>query len=269
LIILLVHDQKNKIYLEGKDTMGPSLTRKHALITGASRGIGRAIAIQLANDGFDIAFCYKQDEQGAKEVQVEIEKMGNQVFMKSCNISDYNEVENFIRAVEEKIGVCDVVVNNAGIVRDKPLLMMTPEDWNEVINTNLTGTFNICRCSIFEFMKQKSGCIINISSVSGIYGNPKQTNYSASKAGIIGFSKALAKEVGPYGIRVNVVAPGFIDTDMTNQIDLTQKSHVISNIPLRRMGNGRDVADIVSFLASEKASYITGQVFGVDGGIVI
>jgi 3-oxoacyl-[acyl-carrier protein] reductase len=243
--------------------------RKVALVTGASRGIGKAIAIQLAKDGYDIAFCYKNNSAAAEDVKSDIDRLGRHVYMEACNTTDFQSVKEFIQKAEETLGLLSVVVNNAGITRDNPLLKMDEDSWKEVLNTNLDSVFNVCKSCIFNFMKQKKGCIVNISSVSGVYGNATQVNYSASKAGMIGFSKALAKEVGSYGIRVNVVAPGFIETDMTGQLDDKLTQRVIANIPLRRMGNVHEVSNLVSFLVSDRASYITGQVIQVDGGIIL
>jgi 3-oxoacyl-[acyl-carrier protein] reductase len=249
--------------------MAKELVAKSALVTGASRGIGKAIALQLAKDGFDIAFCYKQASTAAELVKYEIEKLGPRVFMQECDISDFTATQDFVKSVEENIGPLKVIVNNAGIIRDKPLALMSQEDWHNVIKTNLDGVFNICRAAVFKLMKQKEGCIINISSVAGIYGNISQTNYSASKAGVNAFSKTLAKEVGPYGIRVNVVAPGFIKTDMTEGLNSKVIDKIIPNIPLQRAGEVQEVAELVSFLASERARYITGQIIQIDGGIVL
>jgi 3-oxoacyl-[acyl-carrier protein] reductase len=243
---------------------------KIALVTGGSRGIGRAVAIQLAKDGYDIAFCYRSATADAKEVEAAILEEGRKVMAVSCDVADREAIAKLVNSVEEVLdGELEVVVNNAGITRDKPLVMMETEMWQEVIDTNLGSVFNVCRSAVFGFIKKRSGCIVNVSSVAGVYGNPTQTNYSAAKAGINGFSKALAKEVGPYGIRVNVVAPGFIATDMTAKLDAKRMEKVVSAIPLRRIGESQDVADLVSFLVSDRAQYITGQVFQVDGGIVL
>lgn len=241
-----------------------------ALVTGGSRGIGRATAVQLAKDGFDIAFCYRNSEVEAAEVEREIEAEGRRALGCKCDVSDAGAVSDMVGSIEEALeGELSVVVNNAGITRDKPLVMMEQAMWQDVIDTNLGSVFNVCRSAVFGFIKKRDGCIINLSSVAGVYGNATQTNYSASKAGILGFSKALAKEVGPYGIRVNVVAPGFIATDMTAGLSEKRMGQVVASIPLRRMGEVQDVADLVSFLASDRARYITGQVLQVDGGIVL
>lgn len=240
-----------------------------ALVTGASRGIGRAIALRLARDGYDMALCSRQHSSAVEAVTTEITATGRRAFFHPCDVGDMASVKDYMTAVEHEFGSLAVVVNCAGIINDNPLVMMETEAWREVITTNLDGVFHVCRQAIFGFMKQKHGCIINISSVSGVYGNPTQSNYSASKAGIIGFSKAVAKEVGRYGIRVNVVAPGFIATDMTANLEGKGLDRIIENIPLRRIGDVEDVASIVSFLASQEASYITGQVLQVDGGIIL
>jgi 3-oxoacyl-[acyl-carrier protein] reductase len=238
-----------------------------ALVTGASRGIGRAIALQLARDGYNIAFCYQQNVEAAQHVADELIQIGRQVFHQPCDVADFQTVQNFVRSAEEQLGAVEVLVNSAGIVRDNPLVLMDPQTWHAVIDTNLTGTFNFCRSVIFSFMKRKQGAVINLSSVAGVYGNATQSNYSASKAGIIGFSKALAKEVAPYNIRVNVVAPGFITTDMTDRLDSKAREKALAMIPMRRFGEPQDVAELVSFLVSQRARYITGQTLQVDGGI--
>lgn|SRR5262245_4552705 len=245
------------------------LPREVALITGGSRGIGRSIALQLARDGYNIAFCYRQAHAAAQEVEAEIRRLGGRVSQQACDVCDFAAVQSFLQATNEELGPPLVVVNSAGIIKDNPLVLMDSEAWHAVLSTNLDGVFNVCRSSVFNMMKHKRGCIINISSVAGVYGNASQTNYSASKAGIVGFSKALAKELGPFGIRVNVVAPGAIATEITGMVNPKMMERIISSIPLRRIGEAQEVADLVSFLVSERARYITGQVIQIDGGIVI
>ncbi|HEY3121493.1 MAG TPA: 3-oxoacyl-[acyl-carrier-protein] reductase [Vicinamibacteria bacterium] len=244
-------------------------TQPVALVTGASRGIGRAIALQLGWDGYDVGFCYRSSTEAAAEVEAELRALGRRVLCERCDVSDFEAVQRFVERVEKELGPLGLVVNCAGIARDNPLVLMDAKGWKDVLAANLDGIFNVCRSAVFGFMKRKRGCIINISSVAGVYGNPTQTNYSASKAGVIGFSRALAKEVGTYGVRVNVVAPGFIVTEMTSALTPRVSERMMSSIPLKRFGATQEVADLVSFLASEKAAYITGQTIHVDGGIVL
>lgn len=240
-----------------------------ALITGGSRGIGRSIVLQLARDGFDTAFCFKSASDKAAEVQGEVEAMGRRAYAAPCDVAAMESVVEFVKAAESELGGIEVLVNNAGIVRDRALVMMTEQEWNEVVATNLAGVFNFCKVVIFSFMKRKSGKIVNVSSISGVYGNVAQVNYSASKAGIVGLSKALAKEAGPYNVCVNVVAPGFIATDMTAGLKEKQVDDILQRCPLRRLGEAEEVAHLVSFLVSDRAGYITGQVIQVDGGLVL
>lgn len=237
------------------------------MVTGGSRGIGRAVVLQLAQDGYDIAFCYLRSNEAAKEVAREVEACGRRVFQQPCDVADFSAVQQFIQAAEKELGPLSVVVNSAGIIRDSPLVFLEPEAWRAVLATNLDGTYNVCRNVIFGFMKRKSGCIVNLSSVAGVYGNASQTNYSASKSGIISFSKALAKEVGSFGIRVNVVAPGAIDTEMIRHLKSEQMDRMLSAIPLRRIGQACEVGYLVSFLVSDRARYITGQTIQIDGGL--
>lgn len=243
--------------------------RKVALISGGSRGIGRATALRLAQDGYDVGFCYRSDEQAAKELDAEITELGGRSLAVKADVSDGDSVRAFVAETEQSLGPIDVAVTSAGIARDNPLLLMRDEDWSQVVDTNLTGVYHICRAVMFEMMKRKSGSIVNISSVAGVYGNATQTNYAASKAGIIGFSRSLAKEVGWYGIRVNAVAPGFIETDMTADLGEKVRKKAIDSIPLRRLGRAEEVADLVSYLVCERSSYITGGVFQIDGGIIL
>lgn len=240
-----------------------------ALVSGGSRGIGRAVVLRLAADGFDVSFCYQSNELAARELEKEAGELGVRVLAVQADVSSGDSVRSWVSTTESELGGIEVAVTSAGITRDNPLLMMSDDDWHAVLDTNLDGVYNVCRSVIFEMMKRKSGSIVNISSVAGVYGNPTQTNYSASKAGIIGFSKALAKEAGRYNIRTNVVAPGFIETDMTAELTDKVKEQALKQIPLRRLGQVAEVADLVSYLASAKAGYITGAVFQIDGGITI
>lgn len=243
------------------------LKNKTAIISGATRGIGRAIAIELARGGANVSFNFLKSSKEADELEKEIKALGVDVKSFQVDIKDYNAVKSWVDDTKGLFGRIDIIVNNAGVIRDKALALMEPDDWHEVISTNLDGTFNLTRAAIVAFIKQKSGIIINIASVSGVIGMPRQTNYSASKAGIIGFTKSLAKEVASYNIRVNAIAPGFIETDMLKDLKEGYKEQIIKEIPFKRLGRPEEVAEAVKFLVSESASYITGQTIVVDGGM--
>lgn len=240
-----------------------------AFITGATRGIGRQIAITLAKSGFDIALNYRAENDDLAQTKKEIENENVKCFAVQGDISSFESAEDMVNKIIAEFGKIDVLVNNAGITKDMLLMRMKKEDFESVIDVNLVGTFNITKNVIPFMMKQRSGRIINISSVVGISGNAGQTNYSASKAGIIGFTKSLAKEVGSRNILVNAVAPGFIQTQMTDVLKDEVKEEIAKQIPLKRMGTTQDVANVVKFLASEESSYITGQVLQVDGGMLM
>ena len=240
---------------------------KIGIVTGASRGIGRAIALELAQAGAKVAFTYLKNDGQAKSLLCEIEKVGPQALSFKGDVRNFDLCREFVEQVKSYFGGLDFLVNNAGITRDKALMNMEKQDWQDVIDTDLTGYFNMCRSAIVTFLKQKSGNIVNISSISGISGIARQVNYSAAKAGIIGLTKALAKEVAPYNIRVNCVAPGFIETDMTAEMKEDIKKKSIAQIPAGCFGKTEDVAKAVLFLLSERSNYITGQVIKVDGGL--
>lgn len=245
------------------------LSGKAALVTGASRGIGRAIAIDLAKNGADIAINFSGNEEKANEVVKEIEALGREAFSIRANVASSDEVNEMIKEVIERFGRLDILVNNAGITRDNLILRMKESEWEDVININLKGVFNCTKAVARQMMKQRAGRIINISSIVGIAGNAGQANYVASKAGIIGLTKTAAKELASRNITVNAIAPGFIATDMTDELDDHLKEEMLKQIPLSRFGKPEDIANIVAFLASDKASYITGQTICVDGGMVM
>lgn len=245
------------------------LEGKIALVTGASRGIGKAIAITLAKKGATVIVNYNGSEEKANQVVEEITKAGGVAALRQCNVADFAATQEMITSIIKEYGALDILVNNAGITRDNLIMKMKEEDFDEVLEINLKGAFNTIKHASRQMLKQKSGKIINISSVSGIMGNAGQANYSASKAGVIGLTKAVARELASRQINVNAVAPGFIDTDMTQAMTEQAKEEMSSQIPFGRCGQAKEVADVVAFLASEEAAYITGQVISVDGGLAI
>ncbi|MGA5193264.1 3-oxoacyl-[acyl-carrier-protein] reductase [Streptomyces exfoliatus] len=247
----------------------PTTGRPVALVSGGSRGIGRAIVTRLAADGYDVAFCYHSRQDAADETAEAAAKYGARTFARKVDIADAEATRLFTVEAEAELGPLDAVVTAAGITRDKPLALMDDSQWQDVIRTNLDGTYHVCRAAIQSLIKRRTGSIVTLSSIAGVYGGVGQTNYSASKAGIIGFTRALAKEYGKFGVRANSVAPGFIDTDMTSAVPEAARKKYRGQIPLGRFGSPEDVADLVSFLVSDRAGYITGQVLGVDGGLTI
>ena len=242
---------------------------KLALITGGTRGIGKQIALTFAKEGYDIAINYRTENDDLKITKEEIESNNVKCFAVQGDVTKFEDCEKFVKQIIEEFGNIDVLVNNAGITRDTLLIRMKEDDFKQVIDTNLVGTFNVTKNVISYMMKARKGRIINISSVVGISGNAGQTNYAASKAGIIGFTKSLAKEVASRNITVNAVAPGFIDTQMTAVLKEDIKEDIAKKIPLKRMGTPQDVANVVKFLASSDSSYITGQVIHIDGGMLM
>lgn len=245
------------------------LNNKNAIITGATRGIGREIAITLAKNGANIAINYRKENEDLSSLINELKEIGVKVFTKKCDVSNGEEVDEFIKEAKESFGSIDVLVNNAGITKDGLILRMKEEDFDSVIDVNLKGVFNATKAVSGIMMKQRYGKIINISSVVGISGNAGQCNYAASKAGVIGFSKSIARELATRNVNVNVVAPGYINTDMTKDLNEKIKENIIQSIPMKKIGEPKEVANLVLFLSSELSDYITGQVISVDGGMVM
>ncbi|HDE0401350.1 TPA: 3-oxoacyl-[acyl-carrier-protein] reductase [Staphylococcus aureus] len=240
---------------------------KSALVTGASRGIGRSIALQLAEEGYNVAVNYAGSKEKAEAVVEEIKAKGVDSFAIQANVADADEVKAMIKEVVSQFGSLDVLVNNAGITRDNLLMRMKEQEWDDVIDTNLKGVFNCIQKATPQMLRQRSGAIINLSSVVGAVGNPGQANYVATKAGVIGLTKSAARELASRGITVNAVAPGFIVSDMTDALSDELKEQMLTQIPLARFGQDTDIANTVAFLASDKAKYITGQIIHVNGGM--
>src|SRR5690625_896579 len=246
-----------------------SLQGKFALVTGSSRGIGRAIALELGRKGVHVAVNYAGNEQKAEEVVQELKELGVQAIKIRANVADEKDVKTMVKEVIQTFGRLDILVNNAGITRDNLLMRMKMEEFDEVINTNLKGAFICTKAVTRQMMKQRYGKIINIASIVGVSGNPGQANYVAAKAGLIGLTKSTAKELASRNILVNAIAPGFITTDMTDELADERKDAIMSSIPLEKLGEPEDIANVVCFLASEDAKYITGQTIHVDGGMVM
>lgn len=243
------------------------LKGKTAIITGGVRGIGKAIALAFVENGANVALCYRGNEEAAKITEEEIGRLQGNVILFKGDVKDPDFAKEVISITKEAFGSVDILVNNAGITRDKLILRMNEDDFTQVIDTNLSGSFYFLKACAEVMVKQRYGRIINLSSIVGVSGNAGQSNYSASKAGIIGLTKSAAKELGRRGITVNAIAPGFIETDMTDVLSEAQKIALLNGIPVGRAGTTKDIANLALFLASEEASYITGQVIGVDGGM--
>ena len=245
------------------------LKGKCAVITGASRGIGKCIATKFAKEGANVVINYRNNEEEALKVKQELEDLGSQVLVVKADVSELEQAENLIKEAKKEFGRVDILVNNAGITKDNLIIRMKEEDFDSVIKTNLKGAFNCLKAVTPIMLKQKYGKIVNMASVVGVVGNPGQVNYCASKAGLIGMTKSLAKEIGSRNIAVNAIAPGFIDTDMTKILSDDQKKKILSQIPLNKFGNVEDIANVALFLGSENSNYITGQVIHVDGGMAM
>ena len=245
------------------------MSNKTAIVTGGTRGIGKAIVLELAKSGCNVAFNYSKSDDLANELVKEIEALGVKAMARKTDVSNFESAKDMVKEVKDEFGQIDILVNNAGITRDKLLALMKEDDWDDVININLKSVYNFSKAVIMTMIKQKNGKILNITSVSGIAGVAGQTNYSASKAGMIGFTKALAKEVGKAKINVNAIACGFIETDMTSELPEEYKQKMTDMTALKRFGTTDDVAKVAKFLLSDDANYVTGQVLSLDGGLAL
>ena len=246
-----------------------SLKGKVAIVTGGTRGIGRAIVLELAQRGVDVAFSFAKNVEKAKEMETELSNLGVKALPLQSNVADFNQSKEMVSTAIKHFGKIDILVNNAGVTRDNLMMRMSEQEWREVIDTNLNGAFNCTRAVVFPMMKQKGGSVVNITSVSGIIGMMGQTNYASSKAGLIGFTKSLAKELARFNISVNAVAPGFIDTEMTQGLKKEYIEEALKLIPMGRIGKAEEVAKAVAFLVSDASSYITGHILNVDGGLAM
>lgn len=242
--------------------------KKIVLVTGGTKGIGRAITLYFARQGAIVNVIYSKDDTAADQLKVEFEKQGYRLALYKASIGKIKEIKEVVNGIVDRYETIDILVNNAGVLRDQYFLMMSKEKWDKVIDINLNGVFNCCKSVVPVMLEKRAGKIVNISSTGGIMGNPGQTNYAASKAGIIGFSKSLARELAPYNINVNTIAPGFVQTDMVEGMNLKMKEEVLKKIPVKRFGNPDEIAKVVGFLASEAASYIVGDTIVVDGGLI-
>ncbi|MGD8458084.1 MAG: 3-oxoacyl-[acyl-carrier-protein] reductase [Anaerolineales bacterium] len=252
-----------------EEFLNQPLKGRVAVVTGASRGIGKAIALELAKQGANVIVNYVSSEDSANEVVKQIESLGSRSLAMKADVSDFNQATDLINKAVEEFGKIDILVNNAGITRDTLIMMMSEEDWDDVLRINLKSTFNCSKAAVKHMMRKRYGRIINISSVAGQMGNVGQTNYSASKAGQIGFTKALAREIAPRNVTVNAVAAGYVETDIWDGVPEEVRQGILGMVPMKRKGEPEEIAYAVAFLASDKAGYITGQCLGIDGGMAM